>query len=83
MKKMNVGKDAFLKNERGVFSFAIYKEQDITFIRQLMLQMGEMQIMKMNDIHEVLHIGTELMEFHNKKQERDFYKPRCRQMQFR
>lgn len=47
------------------------------------LQMGEMHIMKITNIHEVLHIGTELMEFHNKKQERDFYKPRCRQMQFR
>ena len=45
--------------------------------------MGEMHIMKTNNFHEVLHIGTELMEFHNKKQERDFYKPRCRQMQFR
>ena len=39
--------------------------------------------MKTNNLHEVLHIGTELMEFHNKKQERDFYEPRCRQMQFR
>ena len=47
------------------------------------LQMGEMHIMKTNNLHEVLHIGTELMEFHNKKQERDFYEPRCRQMQFR
>ena len=45
--------------------------------------MGEMHIMKITNLHEVLHIGTELMEFHNKKQERDFYKPRCRQMQFR
>lgn len=48
-----------------------------------MLQMGEMQIMNIIFIHEVLHIGTELMEFHNKKQKRNFYEPECRQTQFR